>query len=80
MENRPLFKKGEQSDLSNYREVHLLNTTLKLVTKILMKKIRSHLEISNEQQDRRRSHNDTTFIIRQVASHWNIISQVFSSS
>ena len=47
----PLFKKDEKSNPKNYRDINLLNCTLKLLTKILTIKLNKHFELANEQQE-----------------------------
>lgn len=71
-----MFKKGDKQEPSNYRGIALLNTTLKLTTRLLANKILAHTTLSDEQQGFRkgRSCNDAIFIIRQVkekAVEWN---------
>lgn len=62
----PLFKKGDRKNPDNYRGITLLNTCQKLLSKIILNKLR--IEISEEQQGFRinRSTTDATFIIRQI--------------
>ncbi|XP_065170188.1 uncharacterized protein [Atheta coriaria] len=45
-----MFKKGDKQEPSNYRGIALLNTTLKLTTRLLANKILAHTTLSDEQQ------------------------------
>ena len=63
-----MFKKGDKKIPSNYRSINLLNTTLKLTTKILTNIINSMITLSDEQQGFRtgRSCTDAVFVMRQI--------------
>lgn len=63
-----LFKKGLTTDPGNYRAINLLNSSLKLLTKIITTKINEATSLSEEQQGFRsgRSCNDAVFTIRQI--------------
>ena len=63
-----MFEKGDKKLPSNYRGINLLNTTLKLTTKIITAKINSLTSLTEEQQGFRsgRSCTDAVFVIRQV--------------
>lgn len=63
----PIFKKGNKQMLENYRGITLLNTMLKLFTKIIADEVAS-TGISEEQQGFRknRSTTDAIFILRQI--------------
>lgn len=63
-----LFKKGDKKLPENYRGINLLNSTLKLTTKIITNKIGSIITLSDEQQGFRsgRSCTDAVFVIRQI--------------
>ena len=40
----PVFKKGNKKDPENYRGIHLLNSTLKLLSKLVLNKLLTHKE------------------------------------
>ena len=63
-----MFKKGDKKIPSNYRSINLLNTTLKLTTKILTNIINSMITVSDEKQGFRtgRSCTDAVFVMRQI--------------
>lgn len=63
-----LFKKGDKMKPENYRGINLLNTMLKLTTKVITNLINSRITLSEEQQGFRtgRSCTDAVFIIRQI--------------
>jgi hypothetical protein len=65
----PLFKKGSKTNPDNYRGITLLNTTLKLFTKVILRKLLQYMQPREEQQDFRknRSTTDAIFIVRQIA-------------
>lgn len=60
----PIFKKGDKNKPENYRGITLLNSTLKLLTKI-----ESYVEMNEEQCFR--STTDTIFILRQITKKAN---------
>ena len=64
----PLFKKGSKTNLDNYRGIILLNTTLKLFTKVILSKLLKYTKPRKEQQRFRKNRftTDATFIMRQV--------------
>lgn len=64
-----MLKKGEPTNPNNYRGINLLDTGLKITTKIIANLINSHTTLAEEQQGFRcgRSCNDAIFIIRQIA-------------
>lgn len=65
----PLFKKGNKSDPENYRGITLLNSSMKLFTRILGQEYINNIELSEEQQGFRKNHStiDAIFIVRQIA-------------
>jgi hypothetical protein len=65
----PMFKKGSKTNPDNYRGITLLNTTLKLFTKVILNKLLQYIEPREEQQGFRknRSTTDAIFIVRQIA-------------
>ena len=71
----PLFKKGSKTNPDNYRGITLLNTTLKLFTKVVLRKLLQYIQPREEQQGFRknRSTTDAIFIVRpkghRVQSH-----------
>jgi len=46
----PLFKKGSKTNTDNYRGITLLNTTLKLFTKVILRKLLQYMQPREEQQ------------------------------
>lgn len=64
----PLFKKGKTSDPANYRGISLLNTSMKLFTRILGQHILQHTKLCEEQQGFRKNRStvDAVFVVRQV--------------
>lgn len=64
----PIFKKGDKKEPNNYRGINLLNTSLKLTTKIITEKLSSLTEHQEEQQGFRkgRSCTDAIFVVRQI--------------
>jgi hypothetical protein len=46
----PMFKKGSKTDPDNYRGITLLNTTLKLFTKVILSKLLQHIQPREQQQ------------------------------
>ena len=64
----PIYKKGEKKDPRNYRGISLLNTAMKLLTKIITQHLSSTVSINEEQQGFRqnRSTIDAIFILRQI--------------
>lgn len=64
----PIYKKGGKKDPSNYRTITLMNTTLKLMTKIISNEITNKYNIREEQMGFRqnRSTTDAIFVIRQI--------------
>ena len=67
----PIFKKGNKADLNNYRGITLLNTILKLFTKIILNKLPYYIKPREEQQGFRKnsSTTDAIFIIRQIVKN-----------
>ena len=65
----PLFKKGSKTNPDNYRQITLLNTTLKLLTKVTLSKLLQYTQPREEQQGfwRNQSTTDAIFIVRQIA-------------
>jgi len=65
----PLFKKGSKTNPDNYRGSTLLNTILKLFTKVTLSKLLQYTQPREEQQGFRknRSTTDAIFIVRQIA-------------
>lgn len=63
-----LFKKGNKKDPVNYRGITLLDTMLKVLTKIIANKINLYTTFSEEQQGFRsgRSCTDAIFVMRQI--------------
>lgn len=61
----PMFKKGDKEDPNNYRGIKLLNTALKLITKVLTNKINN---LSEGQQGFRagKSCVNAVFKVRQI--------------
>jgi len=61
----PLFKKGSKTNPDNYRGITLLNTTLKLFTKVFLRELLQYLQPREEQQGFRknRSTTDAIFIV-----------------
>lgn len=64
----PIFKKGNKQIPDNYRGINLLNTVLKITTKIIHSKLSELITLSDEQQGFRvgRSCTDAIFIVRQI--------------
>lgn len=64
----PIYKKGNKNDPENYRMITLLNSTSKLLTKIMTTRITNSIKMSEEQQGFRpnRSTVDAIFTIRQM--------------
>ena len=64
----PIFKKGQKTRPENYRGITLLNTAMKLFTKILKEKLEAQITSREEQQGfrRNRSTTDAIFIIKQI--------------
>lgn len=62
-----MFKKGDRQEPNNYRGINLLDTTLKLVTKVITNK-NSITSFEDEQQRFRsgRSCVDAVFVLRQI--------------
>jgi sarcosine oxidase/L-pipecolate oxidase len=44
---KPLYKKGDKTELSNYRPISLLTTFSKFIEKIIYKRVYSHLNKNN---------------------------------
>jgi hypothetical protein len=71
----PLFKKRSKTNPDNYRRITLLNTTLKLFTKVILRKLLQYTQPREEQQgfQKNRSMTDAIFIVRRkshrVQSH-----------
>ena len=65
----PIFKKGERRLPDNYRAINLLNTHLKLTTKIIPNKLDKIIKIHDEQQGFRRNRSciDAIFAIRKLS-------------
>jgi len=65
----PLFKKGSKTNPDNYRGITLLNTTLKLFTRVVLRKLLQYIQPREEQKGFRknRSTTDAIFIVRQIA-------------
>ena len=64
-----MFKKGSKTNPHNYRGITLLNTTLKLFTKVILSKLLQHIQSREEQQgfQKNRSTTDANFMVRQIA-------------
>lgn len=66
----PIHKKGEQTQCENYRAICLAQTSYKLYTKILEKRLRQCLEQSLEEEQAafrpERQTNDNIFIVRNL--------------
>ena len=64
----PIYKKEEKKDSRNYRGISLLNTSMKLLTKIITQHLSSTVSINKEKQGFRlnRSTIDAIFILRQI--------------
>ena len=64
----PIYKKGCKADPENYRGISLLNTTLKLFTRVILSKLLTYVQPKEEQQGFRknRSTTDAIFIMRQI--------------
>lgn len=64
----PVFKKGDKRNPENYRGITLLNSTMKLFTKILTDIIQKYTNTSEEQQGFRKNRStlDAIYIIRQL--------------
>lgn len=62
------FKKEQETRPENYRGITLLNSTIKLFTKIIKEKMEAHITNREEQQGFRRNRSTTNaiFIIKQV--------------
>lgn len=45
-----LYKKGNPQDISNYRPISLLQTTYKLFTKIILRRLKSHFELQQPRE------------------------------
>jgi len=59
----PMFKKGSKTNPDNYREITLLNTTLKLFTKAILSKLPQHIQPREEQQGfRQKSANNRCYV------------------
>lgn len=65
----PMFKKGDKQLPDNYRGINLLDSCLKLTTKIITNKLTEIITLQDEQQGFRknRSCTDAIFIIRQLS-------------
>jgi len=65
----PLFKKGSKTNPDNYRGIALLNTILKIFTKVILRKLLQYMQPREEQQGFRknRSTTDIIFMVRQIA-------------
>lgn len=63
-----MFKKGDKQEMSNYRGINLLDTTLKLTTKVITNKINGLTSLQDEQQGFRRGRScvDAVFVLRQI--------------
>jgi hypothetical protein len=66
----PVHKKGDKSDCSNYRVISLLSTSYKILSNILLSRLRPYIdEIIGDHQcgfRRNRSTTDQIFCIRQI--------------
>lgn len=64
----PIFKKGQKTLPENYRGITLLNSSMKLFTHILKRKLEAQIQNREEQQGfrRNRSTTDALFIIKQL--------------
>ena len=64
----PIFKKGEKLNPNNYRGINLLNTHLKLTTKIISNKLSQLMNLHDKQQGFRKGRScvDAIFAIRQL--------------
>ena len=63
-----LFKKGSKTNPESYRGITLLNTTLKLFTRVILRKLLKYIQPREEQQGFRknRSTTDAIFIMCQI--------------
>lgn len=73
----PIYKKGDNLDCNNFRGISVLNTTYKILSKILEKRLQEYKEkILGEHQPefrRQKSTTDQLFIIRQaVSKYWEL--------
>ena len=64
----PIFKKGDKQNPNNYRPINLLNSMLKITTKIIQNKLTEMIPLCEEQQGYRlgRSCIDAIFVVRQI--------------
>ncbi|KAK9881036.1 hypothetical protein WA026_014379 [Henosepilachna vigintioctopunctata] len=64
----PMFKRGDKKEPKNYTGIYLLDSMLKLITKIFTTKINSITTLADQQQGFRtgRSCTDAIFVMRQV--------------
>jgi sorting nexin-29 len=66
----PIYKKGEKSECSNYREISLLNTAYKILATVINNKLKTYAEdlLSQDQNGyrRNRSTTDNIFIMRKI--------------
>jgi hypothetical protein len=47
LEVKPLYKKGDKVEISNYRPISLLPTFSKIIEKVIYKRLYSHLNRNN---------------------------------
>lgn len=78
----PLHKKGDKQEPSNYRGISLLNTTYKIFSKILLKRLEIYTnEIIEDRQAgfmKNRSTTDQIFILRQaISKYWEFNKQFY---
>lgn len=64
----PIYKKGDKNNPDNYRGITLINSTAKLFTKTIAKKINTNMPFRDEQQGFRQSRStiDAIFVVRQI--------------
>lgn len=74
----PLFKKGDKSDVKNYRPISILNTSGSVLTDLITRRLKAYTEnrLSESQYGFRknRSTQDLIFCVRQLQEHcveWN---------
>ncbi|XP_056631442.1 uncharacterized protein LOC130441681 [Diorhabda sublineata] len=67
----PILKKGGRKSPENYRGITLLNTTMKLFTKIIETTLNEHVNTSEEQQGFRKNRStiEAIFTISQVVEN-----------
>jgi len=66
----PIYKKGDETDCSNYRDISLLQITYKILSNVLLSKLTQYAErITGDHQygfQRKRSTTDHIFCILQI--------------